>query len=226
MNVIGAVIERPGSMPRRRPPTNPATATRMRNPVPPTGSRLRPAPAAGTIERRASCRKSTSPSPARPTGWPAGTGKSPISRRSPVPLDSKIQEMRQAFGEIGDMRLHVMAALMVADEASELQRRVARLERSWPRCRADAVPPTNASARWRSGRPRRWSARPSGSRRSRAACCRARKGDRRQRCMVSLRTPHGTGALPASPLHWRSWAAWCVRETVFPGPYDSLGSCP
>lgn len=43
-------------------------------------------------------------------------------------FDAKITEMRQAFGEIGDMRLHVMAALMVADESSELKQRVAALE--------------------------------------------------------------------------------------------------
>jgi len=42
--------------------------------------------------------------------------------------DEKISEMRQAFGEIGDMRLHVMAALMVADEVHELRQRVGRLE--------------------------------------------------------------------------------------------------
>jgi cell division protein ZapA len=42
--------------------------------------------------------------------------------------DEKIGEMRQAFGEIGDMRLHVMAALMVADEVHELRQRVGRLE--------------------------------------------------------------------------------------------------
>jgi cell division protein ZapA len=52
--------------------------------------------------------------------------------------DTKIQEMRQAFGEIGDMRLHVMAALMVADEASELQRRVARLEAELAALQGDA----------------------------------------------------------------------------------------
>lgn len=44
--------------------------------------------------------------------------------------DEKIQEMREAFGEIGDMRLHVMAALMVADEVSELRARVATLEKT------------------------------------------------------------------------------------------------
>ncbi len=42
--------------------------------------------------------------------------------------DGKIEEMRGAFGEIGDMRLHVMAAITVADELSEQRRRVEALE--------------------------------------------------------------------------------------------------
>ena len=33
-------------------------------------------------------------------------------------LDAKIEEMRAAFGEIGDMRLHVMAAITMADETA------------------------------------------------------------------------------------------------------------
>ena len=53
-------------------------------------------------------------------------------------FDEKIGEMREAFGEIGDMRLHVMAALMVADESSELQRRVARLEAELAALQGDA----------------------------------------------------------------------------------------
>lgn len=52
--------------------------------------------------------------------------------------DAKIGEMRQAFGEIGDMRLHVMAALMVADEVSELQKKIARLETELAATRGDA----------------------------------------------------------------------------------------
>jgi cell division protein ZapA len=40
--------------------------------------------------------------------------------------DAKISEMRDAFGEIGDMRLHVMAALMIADELAEAKGAVAR----------------------------------------------------------------------------------------------------
>lgn len=42
--------------------------------------------------------------------------------------DAKIDEMRTAFGEIGDMRLQVMAALTVADEVLELRRKCAKLE--------------------------------------------------------------------------------------------------
>ncbi|WP_018263695.1 cell division protein ZapA [Methylobacterium sp. WSM2598] len=44
-------------------------------------------------------------------------------------FDARIGEMRKAFGEIGDMRLHVMAALMVSDELAETRRRVEALER-------------------------------------------------------------------------------------------------
>lgn len=43
-------------------------------------------------------------------------------------LDGRIGELRQAFGEIGDMRLHVMAALTIADELSEARKGIARLE--------------------------------------------------------------------------------------------------
>jgi cell division protein ZapA len=42
--------------------------------------------------------------------------------------DAKIEEMRQAFGEIGDMRLHVMAAITQADELHETKKRLAKLE--------------------------------------------------------------------------------------------------
>lgn len=57
-----------------------------------------------------------------------GEGEEPHLEGLARLYDGKIEEMRQSFGEIGDMRLHVMAALMVADEASELRQRVAALE--------------------------------------------------------------------------------------------------
>ncbi len=52
--------------------------------------------------------------------------------------DEKIGEMRQAFGEIGDMRLHVMAALMVADDLHEAKKRAERVEAELAAIRGDA----------------------------------------------------------------------------------------
>jgi cell division protein ZapA len=43
-------------------------------------------------------------------------------------VDAKVTELRGAFGEIGDQRLTVMAAVTFADESSELKSRIARLE--------------------------------------------------------------------------------------------------
>lgn len=43
-------------------------------------------------------------------------------------LNATIDELRGAFGEIGDQRLIVMAAISKADELSEERRRVQRLE--------------------------------------------------------------------------------------------------
>lgn len=43
-------------------------------------------------------------------------------------FNGKIDELRGAFGEIGDMRLQVMAALTIADELVEMRAKVAGLE--------------------------------------------------------------------------------------------------
>lgn len=43
-------------------------------------------------------------------------------------LDQRIDQLRAAFGEIGDMRLVVMAALTVADELVEINQRMRRVE--------------------------------------------------------------------------------------------------
>ncbi len=43
-------------------------------------------------------------------------------------LDSRIRGLRQKFGEIGDQRLEVMAALMVADELLDAHSRIQALE--------------------------------------------------------------------------------------------------
>jgi cell division protein ZapA len=43
-------------------------------------------------------------------------------------LDAQIRQLRETFGEIGDTRLMVMAAIMIADDLSELRRRIRGLE--------------------------------------------------------------------------------------------------
>jgi cell division protein ZapA len=43
-------------------------------------------------------------------------------------IDARIIELRRKFGEIGDTRLTVMAALTVADELVEATRRMRRME--------------------------------------------------------------------------------------------------
>lgn len=43
-------------------------------------------------------------------------------------LDARIGKLRDSFGEIGDTRLTVMAALMVADELSESRRKIKSCE--------------------------------------------------------------------------------------------------
>jgi len=43
-------------------------------------------------------------------------------------LDGKIESLRGAHGEMGDLRLIVMAAIMTADEGFEAQRRLGYLE--------------------------------------------------------------------------------------------------
>ena len=57
-----------------------------------------------------------------------GDGDEPRLERLAVLFDGKIEEMRGSFGEIGDMRLHVMAALTLADQLDETTERLAAVE--------------------------------------------------------------------------------------------------
>lgn len=45
-------------------------------------------------------------------------------------LDGRIKMMRQSFGEIGDLRLTVMAALMICDELAEEKKKAEAGERA------------------------------------------------------------------------------------------------
>ena len=43
-------------------------------------------------------------------------------------LDRRIESMRASFGEVGDMRLAIMAAITIADEFMEANERIRQLE--------------------------------------------------------------------------------------------------
>ena len=62
-------------------------------------------------------------------------------------VDTKIGEIRSAFGEIGDQRITVMTALTFADELAETKRRIARLESEVAAVRASGQDDAAARAR-------------------------------------------------------------------------------
>ena len=63
-------------------------------------------------------------------------------------VDQKIAELRKSFGEIGDQRLTVMAAIMFADELSEAHRKIAALEASLTDLREASMNAEDISAGW------------------------------------------------------------------------------
>jgi cell division protein ZapA len=63
-------------------------------------------------------------------------------------IDQRIAELRTAFGEIGDQRLTVMAAITIADELSESQRRIADLEASVEALKAAQAQTEDKAAAW------------------------------------------------------------------------------
>jgi cell division protein ZapA len=56
------------------------------------------------------------------------TGQEEHLAQLAVDLDRRVEQLRANFGEIGDNRLLVMAALTISDQLSETQRRIGRLE--------------------------------------------------------------------------------------------------
>jgi len=56
-----------------------------------------------------------------------GAGEEERLEALAVQVDAKITEMRFAFGEIGDQRLTVMAAITFADDLTEMRKQVATL---------------------------------------------------------------------------------------------------
>ena len=69
-----------------------------------------------------------SPSTAGNTAWPARRDRRRGCSISPKASKTRITSLRGKFGEIGDARLTVMAALMVCDELVDANHQIRRLE--------------------------------------------------------------------------------------------------
>lgn len=63
-------------------------------------------------------------------------------------VDAKIHGMRERFGEIGDQRLTVMAAITIADELTESQRRIGELQAELSALRDEAQKLSNGRNAW------------------------------------------------------------------------------
>lgn len=62
-------------------------------------------------------------------------------------FDNYVTHLKSQFGEIGDLRITVMAGIMIMDELSELTRRVSTLEGELEALRASRETITAATAR-------------------------------------------------------------------------------
>ena len=65
-----------------------------------------------------------------------GDGEEAHLEELAIDLDERISVLRQSFGEIGDQRLTVMAAITLADERQEALGRIEQLEAEIARLRA------------------------------------------------------------------------------------------
>lgn len=63
-------------------------------------------------------------------------------------IDQRIETLRRNFGEIGDQRLIIMAAITFADDLAEAHRRIARLEAEIADLKTDSDGQTSAQGEW------------------------------------------------------------------------------
>jgi cell division protein ZapA len=63
-------------------------------------------------------------------------------------VDETIERLKGAFGEIGDQRITVMAAITVADDLAEARKTIAKLEAELSDLRADATSVLSSRDAW------------------------------------------------------------------------------
>ncbi|HEY5226095.1 MAG TPA: cell division protein ZapA [Methylovirgula sp.] len=63
-------------------------------------------------------------------------------------IDERIETLRRNFGEIGDQRLIIMAAITFADDLAEAHRRIGHLEAEIADLKSDSDGQTSAQGEW------------------------------------------------------------------------------
>ncbi|MHB8886047.1 MAG: cell division protein ZapA [Methylovirgula sp.] len=63
-------------------------------------------------------------------------------------FDERIEMLRQNFGEIGDQRLTIMAAITVADELAESRRQIVALEAEIADIKSNSTHQSSAQGEW------------------------------------------------------------------------------
>ena len=63
-------------------------------------------------------------------------------------IDERINQLRGAFGEIGDQRLIVMASITLADELAEARKKIAALEKQVAGAKQEVTKAGDQSAAW------------------------------------------------------------------------------
>ncbi|WP_036259031.1 cell division protein ZapA [Methylocapsa aurea] len=66
-------------------------------------------------------------------------------------VDAKVEGMRQRFGEMGDQRLTIMAAITIADELAESHRRIGQLEAELAEVRGNLSKAASGRDEWAVG---------------------------------------------------------------------------
>ncbi len=75
-------------------------------------------------------------------------GQEPHLERLAQTIDQRINDMRKTFGEIGDQRLTVMAAISILDEASDLHAKIDSLEAELAKLKSAKAGADSAEENW------------------------------------------------------------------------------
>jgi len=75
-------------------------------------------------------------------------GQEPHLERLAQTIDQRINDMRKTFGEIGDQRLTVMAAISILDEASDLHTKIDSLEAELAKLKSAKAGAESAEENW------------------------------------------------------------------------------